>query len=256
MTADLMDERPVLAWFSAGAPSAVAARLAVHEYGAHNVVVINTDVGAEHPDNARFMREVSDWIGLPIQSIKSTKYANPDEVWRARRYLSGVNGAPCTLELKKKPRWAIQDNYGPQVYGYSSETREQDRARQFREQNPEVTLLTPLIDRGLFKADCLAMVERAGIEIPAMYRLGYRNNNCIGCVKGKMGYWNKIRVDFPEVFASRAALERELDHAICKDDDGPVFLDELDPSRGNYAAEEDIECSLLCAATEAELEAS
>ena len=23
-----------------------------------------------------------------------------------------------------------------------------------------------------------------GIEIPVMYRLGYNNNNCVGCVKG------------------------------------------------------------------------
>lgn len=26
----------------------------------------------------------------------------------------------------------------------------------------------------------------------------------------------------------------------------PVFLDELDPSRGNYEAEEDVECGVLC----------
>ncbi len=54
------------------------------------------------------------------------------------------------------------------------------------------------------------MIERAGIELPAMYKLGYRNNNCIGCPKGGMGYWNKIRVDFPEVFERMAALQREL----------------------------------------------
>ena len=33
--------------------------------------------------------------------------------------------------------------------------------------------------------------------------MGYNNNNCIGCIKGGMGYWNKIRVDFPEVFEKR-----------------------------------------------------
>ena len=42
-----------------------------------------------------------------------------------------------------------------------------------------------------------------------MYDMGYPNNNCIGCVKGGMGYWNHIRKDFPEVFDSRAKLERE-----------------------------------------------
>ncbi len=43
-----------------------------------------------------------------------------------------------------------------------------------------------------------------------MYDLGYPNNNCIGCVKGGMGYWNKIRKDFPEVFQKRA-VARSVD---------------------------------------------
>ena len=32
-----------------------------------------------------------------------------------------------------------------------------------------------------------------------MYDLGYPNNNCIGCIKGGMGYWNRIRKDFPDI---------------------------------------------------------
>jgi hypothetical protein len=54
------------------------------------------------------------------------------------------------------------------------------------------------------------MLWKAGIEIPAMYKMGYNNNNCIGCVKGGMGYWNKIRKDFPEVFNRMAVIEREV----------------------------------------------
>ena len=257
--------QPVLAWFSAGCPSAVAARLAVHEYGAENVDIVNTDVGSEHPDNVRFIREVSEWIGQPILSVKSEKYRDTWQVWEERRFLNGPYGALCTTELKKKIRQAIQNDYGPQVFGYSAELKEVKRANRFRVQNPEVTLLTPLIERGLTKGDCLAMVERAGIEIPAMYQLGYKNNNCIGCVKGGMGYWNKIRVDFPDTFNRMAGLEREIGHSCItesvEDSDGVtrkhlVFLDALDPSRGDYATESDQECSLLCAATEADLEES
>ena len=42
------------------------------------------------------------------------------------------------------------------------------------------------------------------------------------------GYWNKIRVDFPEVFAARAAMERDIG-ASCING---TFLDELDPEAG------------------------
>ena len=78
----------------------------------------------------------------------------------------------------------------------------------------------------LTKEDTHAILNRLGIRRPAMYDLGYQNNNCIGCVKGGMGYWNKIRKDFPEVFERRAKLEREIEHSCIKG----VFLDELDLS--------------------------
>jgi hypothetical protein len=94
----------------------------------------------------------------------------------------------------------------------------------------------------------------SGIEQPMMYRMGYRNNNCIGCVKGGMGYWNKIRRDFPEAFERMSKMERELNAAICKKEgktDGKrwrrrIFLDELKPTDGNYQGEPDIECGVLC----------
>lgn len=80
-----------------------------------------------------------------------------------------------------------------------------------------------------------------------MYDMGYPNNNCIGCVKGGMGYWNHIRVDFTEVFESRAKLERLVGHSILKDRNGnPVYLDELEPNRGNMNMEVFPDCSIMC----------
>jgi len=105
-----------------------------------------------------------------------------------------------------------------------------------------------LIDEHLTKQDCLGVLLEAGIELPAMYQLGYRNANCIGCPHGGMGYWNMIRRDFPETFARMARLERELDNAICRPGGSPVWLDELDPGRGDIHSEPDVECSLLCVA--------
>ena len=94
------------------------------------------------------------------------------------------------------------------------------------------------------------MIDRAGIELPVMYKLGYQNNNCIGCPKGGMGYWNKIRKDFPEVFNRMAVLERTLDNTVLRSGGKPLFLDELDPNRGNHASEPSFECSLLCSVAE------
>jgi 3'-phosphoadenosine 5'-phosphosulfate sulfotransferase (PAPS reductase)/FAD synthetase len=238
----------VVLWFSCGAASAVAAKLALKKYaGTNEVVIAYIDVGSEHPDNERFLSECSEWFGHPITRLKSDKYADTWDVWEKTRFLVGPKGAGCTTKLKKAVRQKFELFDDIQVFGYTAE--EVDRAAQFRRQNDEVMLDTPLITAGLGKADCLAMIERAGIELPMMYRLGYHNNNCIGCVKGGPGYWNKIRVDFPDTFERMAKLERSIGATICKLGSAGrerVYLDELHPDAGADQVEPDISCSLLC----------
>lgn len=238
-------------WFSAGAASAVAAKLVIAE-NPSDLCLVYTNPGSEHLDNQRFIADCERWFDFPVTVLKSDKYADTWDVWEKERFLVSPYGAMCTTELKKKIRRKFQQPDDVQVFGYT--VGEEHRADRFREQNPEVVLRTPLIEHGLTKQDCLALIDRAGIELPAMYKLGYQNNNCIGCPKGGMGYWNKIRQDFPEVFDRMAKLERDLDVSILRAEKNGVkhrlFLDELDPNRGNHATEPSFECSLLCSAAE------
>lgn len=245
----------IVCWFSCGAPSAVAAKLAIA--AGHEVVVAYCEVKEEHPDNMRFLKDVEAWLEHPVLILGNDEYGrSAREVWRRTRFLVGPTGARCTTELKKRVR---QDFGRPDdilVMGYTSE--EVGRVKQFEKQNPELHLWPILVESGLTRADCLALIERAGIDLPVMYRLGYHNNNCIGCVKGQAGYWNKIRQDFPEVFAETADIERDLGRAICKREwveNGErklerVRLDELPEDLGDYPSEPDIQCGLMCALAE------
>jgi PP-loop superfamily ATP-utilizing enzyme len=158
--------------------------------------------------------------------------------------------APCTRVLKKQVRQRFEQVGDRQVFGYTAE--EQQRYDRFIDANNDVDVWVPLIDKSLNKVDCLAMLQNAGIELPAMYKMGYLNNNCIGCVKGGMGYWNKIRVDFPEQFDRMAKLERFKKQTIFKD----RYLDELKPTDGNYPQEPDIECSIFCKMAEDDIVAT
>ncbi|SOY56790.1 hypothetical protein [Cupriavidus taiwanensis] len=105
-------------------------------------------------------------------------------------------------------------------------------------------------------SDCLALLQRAGIALPAMYGLGYKHNNCIGCVKGGAGYWNKIRVDFPPAFHRMAKLSRAMGVKLVKHGDERVFLDELDPSAGDYQKEPEVQCGIFCELAEREMQAA
>lgn len=244
-----MSKRTVC-WFSCGAASAVATKLALADArkSGDEIVIAYTEVIEEHPDNRRFLKDCEAWFGQEIVVLRAEKYgASIYEIFKLG-YLVGPGGAPCSLRLKKRVRQSFQRTGDRQVFGYTME--EQERVDRFIDANNNVDLWTPLIDRQLTKADCLAMLRRAGIELPAMYALGYKNNNCIGCVKGQAGYWNKIRIDFPETFERMARVEETLGRTVCKISvDGKtkrVSLRELPPDAGDYEAEPDISCGIFC----------
>lgn len=241
----------LVSWFSCGTASAVNTKIALARYGAtHDIVVARCIVPEEHHDNERFANDCERWFGVPIRNLRSAEYESCEDVWTRERYMSGVAGARCTVEMKKAVRWAFEQEWHPdmQAFGYTAD--EAGRVARFREQNPEVNLVSLLIDEGLSKADCHAIIERAGLVLPFMYRAGFPNANCIGCVNAQSPrYWNKVRQHFPEVFARRAKLSRELGVRLVKLTTGErerIFLDEL--PRDNFAGDlgPAAECSLLC----------
>ena len=236
-------------WFSCGAASAVATKIALAERERESELIIAyTEVKEEHPDNKRFLKECEEWFGQKIEILGNDFYDR--SIYRVfeKNYIRTPKGAPCTRALKKQIRERFEKPTDRQVFGYTAE--EQARLDRFIDANANVNIWTPLIEKGLGKEDCLAMLKNAGIELPAMYKLGYHNNNCIGCVKGGMGYWNKIKVDFPEHFDRMAKLERFKKQTIFKD----RYLDELKPTDGNYPQEPSIECSIFCQIAEQELQ--
>lgn len=235
----------VVCWFSCGDASAVATKMALNKYGqTHEVVVARIVIASEHPDNDRFAEDCAKWFDRPILNLRNEEYADTWAVWEKRKYIAGIAGAPCTGELKKAVRFKFQRPDDIHVFGFTAE--EAKRAGQFKEGNFELTCDFPCLDAWLTKPDCHALVRAAGITLPAMYLLGFNNNNCIGCPKGGAGYWNMIRKHFPEQFDRMAELSRRLGARLIKQDGKRIFLDELRPETGRQQDEVEIECSVFC----------
>jgi len=214
-----------VSWFGLGAASAVATKLMLLE---GPVTIAYCDTGAEHPDNARFLRDCEAWFGQPVEILASDTYADTWAVWEKRRYLAGIDGAPCTAAMKVEPRLAFQRPDDVHVFGYTADGPDVARGVRLREHHFDLTVRTPLIERGLTKEACLAMVKGVGIELPTMYKLGFHNNNCIPCVKATSpSYWALIRRHFPEKFDRMAKLSRELDVRLCRINDVRTFIDEI-----------------------------
>lgn len=248
-----MKDKTIVVWFSCGAASAVAAKKTIELYGHEATIrVVNNPIKEEHEDNRRFLRDVEQWLDVPIEIATNSKWpdASCESVWRKRQYMSGVAGAPCTRELKKKARqeWENCNKFDYLVLGFTCEERQ--RAERFMKYERD-NLLPVLIEERITKQDCFGILKEAGIAPPRIYALGYPNANCIGCVKASSPtYWNHVRKMHPDVFRQRAELSREIGAKLVVVKGKRMFLDELDPTAiGQKMKSMYIECGIFCEET-------
>lgn len=235
----MSDKKLKVCWISAGVSSFIAGYLikdSVDKY-------IYIDIENQHPDSLRFVKDCERLLGKEVEILKP-EYGNVQNVIKKFRFINSPYGAKCTQVLKKmtRNRWENEHREYELTYVWGFDAKETNRANRLRETMFEVSHEFPLIDHNISKAQAHGMCEALGVKRPIMYDLGYSNNNCIGCVKGGMGYWNKIRVDFPEVFDRMAKLEREIGASCIKG----VYLDELDPERGRMEKEIMPDCGVAC----------
>jgi hypothetical protein len=242
----------VIVWFSSGAASAIAASLTFREWP--DAIMVRCETNNEDPDNYRFEADVVEWLKRPVTLLKSDEYGSVWDVWQKRRYMSGIAGAPCTVEMKVAPRLAFQKPTDWHVFGYTCDAADVARFARLKSNYPELNIRAPLIDAGITKAASLAMVERAGIALPRSYAMGFPNANCLqtGCVKATSpDYWSLYRHHFPEQFARTAAYAREIGARLARVNDERVFIDDIP---ANWPMTQPIvpACDFLCHIAELE----
>jgi hypothetical protein len=212
----------IICWWSGGITSAVACKLAIDIFGKDNCRVIMIDTDNEHPDTYRFKDDCEKWYDIKIETITSIgiKYNNIIDVWRKYKSLNAATGAICSTELKRYVRedWQKNNVFKHQVFGFEFENKEFSRAKSMELNHPDSKGIYPLLMYGYDKNKCIEIIQNIGIEVPMMYKLGFKNNNCFGksddsiggCVQGGIGYWQKMKVMFPKKFNAMADLEHEL----------------------------------------------
>ena len=250
-----MKEKLNVLWFSAGMDSFAAGYL--EKDNIDRIVYIHID--DQHEDTLRFLKDCEKIYRKEIEIIQHPIYKTKNHVQRAFKFINSAYGAKCTGKLKKEVRkiWEQENKEYDFVYYWGFDIEEKDRAygeNGIVNKAPHAEHKFPLLERDMSKQDCHGLARKLGLKRPKMYDLGYPNNNCIGCVKGGMWYWNKIRVDFPKEFKEQAELEREIGATCLKETlivDGEkvtrrIYLDELDPNRGRQEEEINEDCSIFC----------
>lgn len=243
----------IVVWFSNGAASAVAWHEAVRRYGdICEVVAVNNPIVEEDADNKRFARDVAEWVGGEIVFWTNPRFEHGSavKVWDQRKAMSFPRGAPCTDHLKKEARQNYEKHHRVDwhVFGFTADERKRHERFVLTERE---NVLPVLIEAGITKDDCYDIVRGAGLVLPLVYRLGYPNANCIGCVKATSPtYWNHVRKVHPDVFRQRAEQSRRVgkDGArLVRYKGERIFLDELpEDAVGRPMKTMRIECGIFC----------
>lgn len=203
----------IVSWWSGGVTSAVTCKICIDLFGIENVAIIFIDTCNEDDDTYRFKLDCESWYGTKIETISGVeKYGSIQDVWRKYMSLNVATGAICSTKLKREVRedWEKKNEYTYQAFGF--ELSEAKRALSMTKNNPNAKAIYPLLLYGYSKDDCIKIIRDAGISVPRMYELGFRNNNCFktGCVQGGIGYWQKIKREYPDKFNAMASMEHEL----------------------------------------------
>jgi hypothetical protein len=131
-----MKKPRIVSWFSCGDASAVMSKLVLKRYvKTHEIAIARCVVPEEHPDNDRFAADCEEWFGQAVLNLRSIEYASCEEVWKKRRYMAGVKGAPCTIEMKKAVRWEFESQWHPDIQAFGFTAGEKKRADTFRLQS-------------------------------------------------------------------------------------------------------------------------
>jgi len=201
----------VVAWWSGGVTSAVACKIALDTL--EGVKVVMLDTMNEDEDTYRFKSDCEKWYEVNIEVFKHPDFSSIQDVWYKYKSLSSATGAICSTYLKNHAReiYCKNKEVSCHVFGFEFHKKEIKRAENW-EMNKGLKAYFPLIEREITKLDAMQLLKDEMIDLPRVYGYGFNNNNCFktGCTQGGIGYWQKIKTDFPEKFDKMAEMEHEL----------------------------------------------
>ncbi len=199
--------------FSGGIASAVTAQFVIKEHGEDTILLFH-DTKTEPPDNDRFRKEVSEYLGIEITEVSDGR--NIWEVFEDEGYFGNGRNTPCSRILKQELALKyIQENMPAVLYiGFTMEEWQRAQRTFMRYKKSGIEVKFPLIENKLSKEDCKQIIENCWkIKIPQMYR-HFAHANCIPCIKGGLAYWGLIYKYERDAWEKAAEAEETFKHTI------------------------------------------
>lgn len=234
--------------YGGGVQSTALLVLAAQGYIPHDTFLFaNVGDDSEHPDTLRYVREVAfDYAakhGIEMHELQRKwsrgERAGQVETLYGRLTRDGSkslpipvrmsNGAPgtrsCTTDFKIKVlgKWlkshgATETNKAHVAIGFSTDEYQRINTKAAEPfevlEYPLITLEHRLAPRGASRADCIRIIQDAGLPVPP-------KSSCYFCPFHRLTVWADMRRTEPKLFAKAADLEDLLNSRRSKD---PVYL--------------------------------
>jgi len=212
----------VIVALSGGKASAWCGDWALRTCRREDVVLYFNDTRWEHPDLYRFLEDLSRYWGKEVVSDSDGR--SPEELFVDNRALANNRMPFCSKELKAQRLHRYCGDGDVLVFGIGLDERH--RAKRIAEVYGEVarkrkiTLVPvfPLIAHQVTPDQIDAWLRSTGIEEPALYKMGFKHNNCSGgCVRSGKSQWLHLLKTLPEVYAERERVEEAMREWTGKD---------------------------------------
>ena len=188
---------------SGGSASAVAADRVLKKYGSENVTLWFADTLWEDEDLYRFLDDLEDrW---EKQIVRFTDGRNPLQVAEDEKLIPNSLIAPCSHILKQVPFKKFLNTHEKPLTVHLgldwSEEHRHAKPKEIYEGIEGVSVDFPLMWEPLPYMGYTKTIEKWGIKIPRLYKMGFPHNNCGGrCVRQGASEWIRLMKHFPERF--------------------------------------------------------
>ncbi len=193
---------------SGGVASAYTADVVLETIDADALLYFN-DTKWEHADLFRFLRDLENHWGRQIFIDPNEK--SPEDVFYDKNFL-GNNRVPLCSRVLKAEKLQNFAQAGDVVF-FGIDITECHRSLRIAAVYEKLNIKTrfPLIEAQILKPTIFEWLEKINIEIPELYKLGFKHNNCSGgCVRSGQKQWLHLLRVLPDVFAERERVENEF----------------------------------------------
>lgn len=204
----------VVVGFSGGITSAWCAEWALKNYPKDKVILLFHDTKEEDEDTYRFIKDMEKYFNHPI--IEQSDGRSVTELFYDEGCLASNRRSFCSrilkLEQRKKYFHKLKKEGVEEillVFGFSKDEWQRVQRAHMGAIQDAYSVRFPIVEVGLAKQKCVEWLVEKNICPPRMY-IWSGHANCLGCVRGSQGYWEKVLENAPDIFEQRKRLEEEF----------------------------------------------